>query len=59
MDKDLLFSVTRKDLDIDCFFSGSGAGGQNRKRNQNCCRIKHIDSGVIVTGQSPKSRHAD
>jgi protein subunit release factor B len=53
--KELLFSVTRKDLDI-TFFSGSGAGGQYRNKHQNCARIKHRDSGVIVTGQNERSK---
>lgn len=53
--KKLLFSVTKKDLDI-TWFSGTGAGGQHRNKHQNCCRIKHPDSGVIVTGQEEKSR---
>jgi protein subunit release factor A len=55
MAKQLLFSVTRKDLDI-TFFSGSGAGGQYRNKHQNCVRIKHRDSGVIVTGQEERSK---
>ena len=53
--KELLFSVTRKDLDI-TFFSGSGAGGQYRNKHQNCVRIKHRDSSVIVTGQDERSK---
>jgi len=55
MNKKLLFSVTKKDLDI-TWFSGTGAGGQHRNKHQNCCRINHHDSGVIVTGQEEKSR---
>ena len=56
--KELLFSITKKDLIIN-YFSGTGPGGQNRNRNQNCVRIQHKDSGVIVTGQSNKSRKAN
>jgi len=55
MSKELLFSVTKKDLEI-TYFSGSGAGGQYRNKHQNCVRIKHKDSGVIVTGQEERSR---
>jgi len=51
----LLFSVTKKDLEI-TWFSGKGAGGQHRNKHQNCCRIKHPDSRVIVTGQEERSR---
>ena len=55
MERQLLFSVTKKDLEI-TWFSGKGAGGQHRNKHQNCCRIKHPDSRVIVTGQEERSR---
>ena len=53
--KELLFSVTKDDLDID-WFSGTGCGGQYRNKHQNCCRIRHKDSGAIDTGQSQRDR---
>lgn len=53
--KELLFSITRKDLKI-TYFSGSGAGGQNRNKHQNCVRISHPESGANAVGQSHKSR---
>ena len=53
--KELLFSVTKDDLDID-WFSGTGCGGQYRNTHQNCCRIRHKDSGAIATGQSQRDR---
>lgn len=53
--KELLFSVTKKDLVI-TWFSGKGAGGQHRNKHQNCCRIKHPESNVITTGQNNRSR---
>jgi protein subunit release factor B len=53
--KELLFSVTRKDLKIE-FFSGKGAGGQHRNKHQNCVRIHHPESGARSTGQSHKER---
>ena len=53
--KELLFSVTKDDLDID-WFSGTGCGGQYRNKHQNCCRIRHTDSGAIATGQSQRDR---
>lgn len=56
MAKELLFSITRKDLDID-WFSGTGAGGQYRNKHQNCCRIRHRESGAMATGQSQRHRH--
>ena len=53
--KELLFSVTKNDLVIE-FFSGHGPGGQNRNKCQNCCRIKHPESGAVATGQEQRSR---
>lgn len=53
--KELLFSVTKKDFVI-TWFSGTGAGGQHRNKHQNCCRIKHPDSGAFATGQEERSR---
>lgn len=58
MNKELLFSVTKKDLTID-YFSGTGSGGQYRNRHKNCVRIHHKDSGVIVTGQSHRERKSN
>jgi len=55
MEKELLFSITKKDFKID-YFSGTGAGGQHRNRHKNCVRLHHNDSNVIVTGQSNKER---
>lgn len=53
--KELLFSVTKNDLEID-WFSGTGCGGQYRNKHQNCCRLRHKDSGAIATGQSQRDR---
>ena len=47
-EKDLLFSLTKKDFEWD-YFSGTGAGGQHRNRHKNCVRVKHVASGA--TGQ--------
>ena len=58
MEKELLFSVTKKDLDIN-FFSGTGGGGQHRNKHQNCVRIRHSASGALVTGQSNKERRSN
>lgn len=33
------------------WYSGTGAGGQNRNKCQNCCRIIHVPSGIISTAQ--------
>lgn len=56
--KELLFSVTKDDFEV-TWFSGSGAGGQYRNKHQNCCRIKHKETGVIGTGQSQRNREAN
>ena len=58
MRKELLFSVTKKDLTIE-YFSGTGAGGQYRNKHQNCVRIKHKESGAVVSGQSHRNRQAN
>lgn len=46
---------TKKDFIID-WFSGSGAGGQHRNKNQNCVRVTHIESGLTRSGQSYRER---
>ena len=56
--KELLFSITKKDFKI-TYFSGKGAGGMHRNKHQNCVRLQHIESGVIVTGQSNRKRVAN
>ena len=53
--KELLFSVTKKDLKID-YYSGTGAGGQKRNKCMLCCRIQHPDSGTLVTCGDHKSK---
>ena len=53
--KELLFSISKKDLEI-TYFSGTGAGGQHRNRHMLNCRINHPDSGVIVTCGKHKSK---
>jgi len=58
MKKELLFSVTKKDLEIN-YFSGTGAGGQHRNKHQNCVRMAHRESGATSTGQSNRERGAN
>ena len=47
--------LTKKDFKLE-WFSGTGAGGQHRNKTQNCCRITHIESGIMCTGQNSRSR---
>ena len=54
-EKELLFTIKKKDFKID-FFSGKGAGGQHRNKHRNCVRMLHIESGVHSTGQTSKER---
>jgi len=53
--KELLFSVTKKDLDV-TYFRGSGAGGQHRNKTDTACRITHRDSGAVGVSQEFKSQ---
>lgn len=55
MDRELLFSVTKKDLVLQ-YFSGKGAGGQHRNKSQNCVRMIHSDSGTSVIATEQRSR---
>ena len=56
--RELLFSVTKKDLDIN-FFSGTGAGGQHRNKHQNCVRMFHKESGARSVGQSHREKQVN
>lgn len=54
MGRELLFSVTRKDLVITPY-KGSGAGGQNRNKRETACRIHHPDSGVTTQAEEHRT----
>jgi protein subunit release factor A len=47
--------MNKKDIEID-WFSGTGKGGQHRNKHQNCCRIKHIETGLTAVGQECRER---
>ena len=53
--KELLFSVTKKDLVFE-YFSGTGAGGQHRNKHKNSCRCKHSPSGAVGSCQDHRSK---
>jgi len=54
MSKELLFSVTKKDLKIETFKSGK-SGGQKRDKVATACRITHPESGAIGQSQDQRS----
>ena len=45
--KQLLFSITKKDLVI-TYYKASGKGGQNRNKRETAVRIQHKDSNVVL-----------
>lgn len=53
--KELLFSVTKKDFDVE-YYNGTGNGGQNRNKVATACRIKHRDSGAMATCQEERNQ---
>ena len=55
MARELLFSVTRKDLEI-TWYKSQGGGGQKKNKTANACRIKHPDSGALVTASERRER---
>lgn len=48
-------SYTKNDFKV-TWFSGTGKGGQHRNKHQNCCRIIHIATGLMGTGQRSRER---
>ncbi len=55
MNKELLFSITKKDLDIQ-YYKASGKGGQNRNKRETAVRIVHKDSGVTVIAADERTQ---
>jgi len=55
MSKQLLFSVTKKDLDIQPFKS-SGPGGQKKNKTLSSIRMTHKDSGTTVIATKSRSQ---
>jgi len=55
MTRELLFSVTKKDLRIDTFKSG-GPGGQNQNKRDTGVRITHKASGAVGTAREHRTQ---
>lgn len=53
--KNLLFSLTKKDFRID-YYRGTGKGGQKRNKTENCCRITHLESGAVGKSEEGRSK---
>lgn len=51
-----LFSVTKKDFDIQTFRAG-GKGGQHQNKTDSAVRIIHRDSGAVGLSRSDRSQH--
>lgn len=56
MKKELLFSITKKHLDVQTFRSG-GKGGQNQNKRDSGVRIKHPESGAVGESREERSQH--
>jgi hypothetical protein len=55
MDKQRLFSVTRKDLVLR-FFRAGGKGGQKQNKTSSACRIAHPESGAVGESREERSQ---
>ena len=55
MNKELLFSLTKKDFEIETM-RGSGKGGQNRNKRDTAVRIIHKESGAIGYSEDERSQ---
>jgi len=55
MSKELLFSVTKKDLKIETFKAG-GPGGQHQNKTASAVRITHSESGAVGESRTHRSQ---
>lgn len=54
--KELLFTISKKDFDIQTFKSG-GPGGQHQNKTDSGVRIIHKASGAVGESRTDKSQH--
>lgn len=54
--KELLFSLTKKDFRIDRFRAG-GKGGQKQNKTSSGVRVTHIESGAVGESRESRSQH--
>ena len=54
--KKLLFSITKKDFNIQ-FFRAGGKGGQKQNKTSSACRIIHKNSGAVGECREERSQH--
>lgn len=55
-ERELLFSVTKADFDVETFRAG-GKGGQHQNKTDSAVRIRHRDSGAVGESRSDRSQH--
>jgi len=54
----LLFSVTKKDFEIQTFRAG-GPGGQHQNKTDSAVRIIHKESGAVAVARDSRSQHTN
>jgi protein subunit release factor B len=55
MERELLFSLTKKDFKVEYFRAG-GKGGQHANKTSTACRIKHLASGAVAECRETRSQ---
>lgn len=58
MEKELLFSLNKKDFELQ-FFRAGGKGGQKQNKTSSACRIIHKESGAVGESREERSQHAN
>lgn len=54
--KEQIFSVRKKDFEVQTFQSG-GKGGQHQNKTDSGVRIRHLESGAVGESRSDRSQH--